>query len=137
MLDKYKYSELPTEPESSQKNMTSVERGHVQTTPAQYTSLGLDDTSDHGRSGEEAQRERPSPTRAGVQSEIELGQEETERSAAPNESIMQRLYRAYKGLFVGSIADVEVANMIKAYGKSLKTFRTHRKCFFLLSLIEK
>ena len=39
----------------------------------------------------------------------------------------QRLHRRYKSMFVGSITDAEVAAMIRAYGKPLKVFRSHRK----------
>lgn len=41
----------------------------------------------------------------------------------------QRLHRWYKSLFVGSITDAEVAGMIRAYGKPLRVFRSHREYF--------
>jgi hypothetical protein len=125
--EKYKYTELPTEPNPSNNKMSSLERDDLPTEPM-YTSLPLDVSPDPGELGGESLTDKASPNRDGTQNNVELGEGDPEGSEGrKTESLVRRLYRWYKGMFVGSITDSEVANMITAYGRPLKTFRTHRK----------
>lgn len=136
--EKYKYFELPTDPETSQQ-METVDRKSISPQP-KYTTLALEEPSDSstepGGSGQETEIvNKTSHARPGV-SNVNAAENEQEESLDEQDvSLVRRLLVWYKGLFVGSITDVEVANMIKAYGKPMKTFRNHRKLTFDFRLI--
>ena len=122
--ERYRYSELPTEPVSGHRNMTSVETEDIESSPTKYVTLRLD-TETGGAGGEV-------PEDTGIQSNIPLDVGVTEASDEFKNTTIQKLYNWYKGIFVGSITDSEVAGMIGAYGMPLKTFRGHRKFHFVV-----
>ena len=122
--ERYRYSELPTEPVSGHSNMTSVETEDIESSPTKYVTLRLENET--GGAGGEV------PEDTGIQSNIPLDVGATEASDEFKNTTIQKLYNWYKGIFVGSITDSEVAGMIGAYGMPLKTFRGHRKFHFVV-----
>ena len=133
--EKYKYFELPTR--NAPADMETVDRRSISALP-NYTTIALEEPSDtstdpEGPGQETEDLNRTPLSRPGV-SVVNTSDDELDTSLEEDKvSLVRRFLVWYKGLFVGSITDVEVANMIKSYGKPLKTFRNHRKLILVFA----